>query len=205
MLGLSERKQADWQEFKAAEVKPAEISSEVILAARSVSLPSIEAVLGPPVQEWQRKVAELDAKADKKAAGSVSRAYSTDSIKASLRVDPNKSHARLRSIKLNRSLPVRLISNTVFAMLIMAVGFMVFQFAGLVELRYHVEAKEEELARLEHQRDELNVELEQMTSLSSIEAKAKSLGMVFPSDPKKLDMSLADNHSAEGTYAAITR
>lgn len=125
--------------------------------------------------------------------------YSADSIKASVRGENGKRKSTLRSI--NRRFPIRLISYGAFLAIILGVGFVVLQFAGLVELRYQTDMKAKQLAVLQHQRDELTIELEQKTALDHIEREAKALGMVYPSTPQRLDMGLAKAMDAQKVYA----
>lgn len=132
-----------------------------------------------------------------------SRLYSAEGIKASVRTKDQRSKIVMRSI--NRSLPVRFLSYSVFSLLIIAVGFIVLQFAGLVELRYQADLKAKQLAALQHQQDELTIELEQLTALSNIERQAKDLGMVYPNMPKQLDMGLAKALETQKVYALAQR
>lgn len=114
--------------------------------------------------------------------------YSAEGIKASIRLESQASQARSRTMRLNRYLPVRVLSYSIFVCLLLAIGFVALQFAGLAELRYQAAMKERQLAALQHQRDELTIELAQMSSLSAIEKQATALGMVYPNNTQKLDL-----------------
>ena len=195
-------------QLPSVKLQTAESSSGIKMAVASLPENSVEAwrksavaaVRRPPAASgsvWAK--AKQPENGQDKSVSRDSRLYSAEGIKASVREKNQRSNSVLRSI--NRSFPVRLISYSVFSMLILAVGFIVLQFAGLVELRYQTDIKAKQLAALQHQQDELTIELEQMTALSNIESQAKALGMVYPNMPVQLDMSLAKAMELQNVYA----
>ena len=74
--------------------------------------------------------------------------YSAEGIKASIRLESQASKARSRTMRLNRYLPVRVLSYSIFVCLLLAIGFVALQFAGLAELRYQAAMKEQPTAAL---------------------------------------------------------
>lgn len=146
---------------------------------------ALEAVRRPPMlpnssRQKGKTLGELSRKDSK--------LYSAEDIKASLRVSSNTSKAHVRTMQINRYLPVRILSYSIFVCLLLAISFTALQFAGLAEIRYKVAMKEQQLEALQHQRDELTVELAKMSSLSNLEKQATALGLIYPNNTQKVDL-----------------
>ena len=75
------------------------------------------------------------------------------------------------------------------------------QFAGLGEKQYELDRRETELAALNHQQTELQLQIEQLSALQRIESEAKRLGMGFPAGVRVLQ--LADSQHKSSTSVAF--
>ena len=202
MLGLLGNTKLDNSESYAdqiCDIKPAELPSRSIESVQqSLMLPPVRRRSSASVHAILQKSSSINPALN--SSTSASKVISSDAIKAAVQVDCKKAKIDSEVITLTRSLPVRFVTYGVSAVILLAVAFVVFQFAGLLELRYQCDAKQAQLATLEHQQDELRAELAQSVSLASLEVQAKALGMVYPKESKKLDCRAA---SGKGKLASL--
>lgn len=78
------------------------------------------------------------------------------------------------------------------------------QFAGLVEIQYALSRSDYELEELRHQKAEMALHIEQLSSLERIETEAKQLGMEYPTNMQVVRIVGADTTSVAATASHQT-
>lgn len=77
------------------------------------------------------------------------------------------------------------------------------QYAGMVEIQYELNRRENELARLNHQKVEMALKVEQLSSLERVEREARLLGMEYPANLQVVKVVLP--HDRQVQMASVNR
>jgi len=91
----------------------------------------------------------------------------------------------------------------VVCILLASMFVVALQYAGLTEIQYELNRRQSELASLNKKKVELELQVEQLSSLERVEKEARTLGMIYPVERQVVRVATRSSDGERVAYSGV--